>query len=194
MARRGWVSAEVAPDVWRRLSVFDDGWVELPGFARSLSDTRAQGRSLLRVVALLVVLGAATYAADRLDLPAVVGGVLSAGLLVVLLWSSVLAFRFRLANRRQLVADADQARAEKAQRLRREAGAPLFRRADSARQFAGWIKGEVHVDGATVLGVEAAVEGDLHVVHVRLSTGDVRRYASPDRTLPKLLAPFGEPR
>lgn len=33
MARRAWVSAQTGPTEWHRLSVFDDGWVELPGLA-----------------------------------------------------------------------------------------------------------------------------------------------------------------
>ena len=36
------MAAETAPDEWRRLSVFDDGWVELPGFARSEQDVRVE--------------------------------------------------------------------------------------------------------------------------------------------------------
>ena len=40
MARRGWVSAQTAPEEWHRVWVFDDGWVELPALARTMSDTR----------------------------------------------------------------------------------------------------------------------------------------------------------
>ena len=39
--RRGWVSAEAAPGTWKRLVVFDDGWVEISGFARGCP-TRAR--------------------------------------------------------------------------------------------------------------------------------------------------------
>lgn len=106
---------------------------------------------------------------------------------------SVLTTRAGARRRRQAREDLAQARAERARgrRLSRVSGAPMFRRARSAEQFAGWLDGDTHVRAADVVDVSSAVEQDQHLVTVRLASGAERIYRSPDPKLPELLGAFG---
>lgn len=123
MARRGWVLAQTGPQEWHRLSVFDDGWLELPGFARTLSDTRAIHRK--RLSAALLILGIlglmfayAHFLGTLADPPAVLEialpVVLGLGLVASLMYVTVWQFRADMRNRDQLDGDLEQARAFKA--------------------------------------------------------------------------------
>ncbi len=71
--------------------------------------------------------------------------------------------------------------------IRRAPGAPLFRRARTAQEFADWLEGEGHVRAGDIVDVASSRESDLHVVTVRLSDGSTRIYRSPDGKLTDLL-------
>lgn len=151
MSPRGWVSAETGPEEWHLLRVFDDGWVEIPGFARTLSDTRANlRRALLGLVVLIGGLGVIALIAallSRQDDPPVVLlflPVLLAFALMLGLWVWRLPVSWR--GSRQVVDDHRQARQRPAtSRVRRAPGAPLFRRATTAEEYAGRIVGMTHL-------------------------------------------------
>ena len=154
--RRGWVSVEDAAGDWWRLSVFDDGWVELPGFARGLSDTRAQFRQLLLLLGGFGVLVLLSQLAGRLD---GVGGplslLLSTASLGLLLVSVVLMARFRARDRQQAAGDRAQAVAarEAGHRVRRRPGTSTLRRARSSAEFAGNLEGVRRVGAEQVSAV-----------------------------------------
>lgn len=198
MARRGWVAAETGPDQWRRLMVFDDGWVELPGFGRALSDTRNQLRRSLFLLGGFALALALIYGLIRLlaliDDPPSWLRFIPGGLVLALIFGGLVAVaRMDWRRLRQTRGDAVQARAERraGQRLTRAEGAPMWRRADTAEQLAAWLDGETHVRAADVTQVSCERDGADHVVIVRAATGAERRYRSPDAKLGELLAPFG---
>lgn len=197
MARRGWVSAQTGQDTWHRLSVFDDGWVELPGMARTMSDTRQNLRAKLfgaliplGILALLVV---NAVLASRLDLPAVwlivPGLLLALGLLGWSVYFSIFELRRGWRNRDQLEGDRRQSRAMRAsgRQIKRVPGAPLFRRAQTAEEFTRWLDGVTHVPVTGIVEVFAVLDGETHVVTVSLTGGRERKYRSPDARLPELL-------
>ncbi|WP_139982383.1 hypothetical protein [Nocardioides litoris] len=191
MARRGWVSAEVGPERWVRVVVFD----ELPGFARTLSDTRTNLRRSVLALAVVAVgfgLGSLLGRTGHPELAVVPYAVA----LVALGWGAFHAYRARWRNDQQALDDAAQARAERArgERPRRAPGAPVFKRASSAAEMGSWLVGVTTVAAADVVDVTVAddpTRGDHRVATVRLADGAVRAYTSPDRSLERLLAAFG---
>lgn len=196
MARRGWVSAETAPGDWRRLSVFDDGWVEQPGLGRTFSVTRVRLRQFILllaavIVALAVMLGFTLVVTAIDDPPAGLVIAPLVVLVVVLVGAPIVLTRWRLADLRRTVDDVGQARAERRRgdQVRRAPGAPLLRRADTAAELAGWLEGARHVRLGDVRDASTSLDGRIHVVTVRFTDGTVRSYRSPDRRLVELLAP-----
>ncbi|QNG37809.1 hypothetical protein F1C76_15555 [Geodermatophilaceae bacterium NBWT11] len=195
MGRRGWVAAEDAAGDWWRLSVFDDGWVELPGFARGLSDTRSQLRQLLFLLAAftgLFVLGGLLEDTA----PALATG-LRVAALVVLVGSTVQIARFRARDRRQLHGDLDQAAAARGagRQVRARAGARLWRVAGSSQEMADALEGVRRVGSEQVSTVEVTApdrpsESDPVVVVVRLHDGEQLTYRTPDRVAADLFAPW----
>ena len=196
--RRGWVSVEDAAGDWWRLSVFDDGWVELPGLARGLSDTRAQLRQLLFLVGGFGVLVLLSQLAGRLDgIGEPLSLVLSVSALGLLLFSAVLIARFRARDRQQAAGDRAQAGTARAEgrQVRRRPGTPLLRRAHSSAEFAAGLDGVRRVGGeqvsAVVLtGPEHAGPAAPLVVSVLLHDGSVLTYRTPDPTARTLFAPW----
>lgn len=192
MGRRGWVAAEDAAGDWWRLSVFDDGWVELPGFARGLSDTRAQLRQLLLFLAgftALFVLGGLLE-----DTAPTLAGVLRVAALVVLVGSAVQIARFRARDRRQWQGDLQQARTG-GQRVRARAGARLWRVAGSSQETVDALDGVRRVGSKQISTVQVTApdrpsEADPVVVDVRLHDGQQLTYRTPDRTAVELFAPW----
>ena len=164
MSRRGWVSARDAADQWWLLSVYDDGWCQLPAPARSPSDTRRQLRELLGWMALVVVLFGAAAATARFAPDAV--------------WlSSVLG----LASIGALVAAV-------VRMARRGARAPqVF--GSSAEQAAA-LDGVRRVALDAVRSVTVTREAHEQVVTIALRKGRPLVYRSPDRTLARLFAPW----
>ena len=192
MARRGWVSAQTGPEEWHLLSVFDDGWVETPGFARALSDNRADlRRALLGLGILFGGLGMIWLMGSllsKLDDPplflVLIPGVLLCALVIGL---SVFRFRGYSRNSQQIGGDLRQAQRIGASRVRRAPGAPLFKRAATAAEYAGWVEGETHVLASDIVDISAQRDGKLHVVTVRLADRPTRVYRSPDGKLTELL-------
>lgn len=198
MARRGWVAAETGPDQWRRLMVFDDGWVELPGMGRTMSDARNQLRRSLFLLGGFALALALIYGLTRLlalidDPPSWLPFIPGLLILAVIVAGSVAVTRMRWRRVQQARGDVVQARAERqsGRRLTRAEGAPMWRRADTAEQLAAWLDGETHVRATEVTQVSCERDGEDHVVSVRATTGGERRYRSPDAKLAELLAPFG---
>jgi len=194
MSRRGWVAAQTGPEDWHLLSVFDDGWVEVPGFARSLADTRANRRKALLVAGAVVggigLVWLVSWLLSRIEgLPLAVQVLPVLALLVLVVILNVWRARTALRNLRQVAGDQRQARRQKAAgfRITRTPGAPLFRRAKTAEEYAGWIEGETHVRATDVVEVAAVREDKMHVVTVRLSDGRSKVYRSPDGKLTELL-------
>ena len=101
MARRGWVSVtDPAGERWR-LAVFDDGWVELPGFGPAPSDRHIVQRTLLLLLGCLGVLVLLSQLAGRLDSGSSEASmVLSAAGLAAVLVSVLLFARLRARARR----------------------------------------------------------------------------------------------
>lgn len=174
---------------------FDDGWVELPGLARSLSDTRRNLRSALVALGLFVGGLAAGSALDALGAPEALVVACSVVALGGLGYGGVLALRAKLRQWGQSSGDAAQARTERetGRTVQAAEGSPRWKRADSAAEMAGWLEGEVLVEADDVVGVEAAEDRASHVRHrvvVRLRDGSTRTYASPDKRLPRLLLTY----
>lgn len=190
MARRGWVSAEVEPGTWRRVAVFDDGWVELPGFARALSDTRRDLRQALLTLAVFVGALLLGTGADAVGAPGGVAVVCATVAFGALVWGGFLAMRAKLRGLTQSSADADQARRERDQgaRVQLAPGASRWRRTSSARELSGSLVGVRAVDADDIVSVEASRDGDDHVVSVRLVDGTVRTLRSTDRRLVPLVS------
>ncbi len=194
------MSAEDAAGDWWRLAVYDDGWVELPGFARGMSDTRAQLRQLLFLVGAFGVLVLLSQLAGRLDGVGPLSLVLSVGALGLLLFSAVQIARFRARDRQQAAGDRDQALAAKAagRRVRRRPGAPLLRRATSSAEYVSWLDGvrrvgAEQVGAVVVAGPERPGPTDPVVVSVLLHDGSTLTYRSPDATARELFAPWAAP-
>jgi hypothetical protein len=201
MSKRGWVAVEDPAGDWWRLVVWDDGWVELPGFARGLSDTRAQLKQLLALVGgfgLLVLLSQLAGRFDGVGPGASVAfAVLALGLL---LFSAVQVARFRARDRQQFAGDRQQALAARAagQRPRRRPGAPLFRRATSSAEYVRWLDGvrrvgAEQVGAVVVAGPERPGPADPLVVSVLLQDGSTLTYRTPDATARTLFAPWTTP-
>lgn len=208
MARVGWVAAQAetgtgGTDVqWLRLSVFDDGWVEVPTFGRAVASVRGNLRTALLNVGALVVGLAVVWGA--LELAALTDGVLSGMLRVfgVLLliggFGTLLVRSFRLQARQaqRRIADGEDLRARKAAGTLpgRAPGAPMWRRADNAEQFSSWLTHTTmiratDVSAVTVVPDPADTAGQQATV--LLHSGEQRRYRSPDATLGELLMRFG---
>lgn len=194
MSRRGWVAAQTGAEEWHLLSVFDDGWVEVPGFARTLADTRANRRKALLVAGAVVgglgLVWLVSWLLSRIEgLPLVVALLPVLALLVLVVALNVWRAWMTLRNLRQVAEDQRQARRQKAAgfRITRTPGAPLFRRAKTAQEYASWIEGETHVLATDIVDVSAAREEKLYVVTVRLADGRTRVYRSPDGKLTELL-------
>ncbi len=194
MARREWVSVEVEPGVWRRLVVFDDGWVELPGPTQVGRGGRQ--RDVVAGVLLLTLLGAPLLGFGAgltiVDIARPVAVALLVLGVVVVGYALFLLGRNLLGDVRRARDEVRRARVDRAagQSVRRRPGAPLLRRPTSARELASWIEGGVHVDAADVVGVDVLPATQPARVDVRLADGTTRSYASPDVTLPRLLTPF----
>lgn len=206
MAKRGWVAARREDEQrWLRLLVFDDGWVEVPGFGRAFSGFRADARTALRtlllgVVGIAAAVGCFLLAGDRDGVPAgalrVVGWLLFIGAFVLL---AVRMFRLRSRQRARWRADGEDLRQLKAAgglpRIR--PGAPRWRRARTAEQFASWLTETTLVRAADVSVVTVLPEqpgeqpGPEQGVEVRLHAGAALRYRSPDPELGRLLTGFG---
>lgn len=198
MRSRGWVSAEDAAGDWWRLLVFDDGWVELPGFARGMSDTRSQLRQLLVLVGAFGLLVLLSQLAGRFDgVGPGVSGVFAVGALALLLFSAVQVARFRARDRQQAAGDLAQAQRAlgTGRRVTRRPGAPLFRRAHSSAEYVSWVDGVRRVGaeqvGAVALaGPEHPTPADPLVVSVLLHDGTTLTYRTPDPTARRLFAPW----
>ncbi|MEJ7651175.1 MAG: hypothetical protein WKF57_19355 [Nakamurella sp.] len=205
MARVGWVAARADTATgeprWLRLSVFDDGWVEVPTFGRAVSAVRGNLRTALLnlagfAVGLALTWGCLNLAGTTAGAPAVVLRVIG-GLLFIATIGTVLVRSFRLSSRQRKnwAADgADLRRLKAAGRLpARAPGAPLWRRATTAEEFASWLTNTTLVraaDVSTVL-VTAPSAGDPdQVAEVQLHSGARLSYRSTDRTLGSLLAGF----
>ncbi len=195
------MSAEDAAGDWWRLAVYDDGWVEMPGFARGMSDTRAQFKQLLALVGGFGLLVLLSQLAGRFDGvgpgASVVFAVLALGLL---LFSAVQIARFRARDRQQAAGDREQALAAKAagRQVRRRPGAPLLRRATSSAEYVSWLDGVRRVGaeqvGAVVLtGPEHPGPADPLVLSVLLHDGTTLTYRTPDPTARTLFAPWTTP-
>lgn len=180
--------------------MFDDGWVEVPTFGRAFSAMRGNVRTTLLtllagVVCLAVAVGAFLLA-NRSDgvlagALRVVGGLLFVAALLLL---GIRSFQVRRRQRARWIADGqDLQRMRAAGELPgRAPGAPLWRRARTAEQFASWLTRTTLVRAVDVSVVTPLPELDgEHGVEVRLHSGAVLRYRSPDRALVELLTGFG---
>lgn len=210
MARVGWVAAQQDTDGaasrWVRLSVFDDGWVEVPTFGRGAAALRGNLRTALLnfggLVVGLAVVWAALFIAGRIE--GVGAGVLRlfAVLLLIGVFGTLLVRSFRQSSRQRARRAADS---QDLRRLKQSGGLPghapgmpLWRRARTAEQFSSWLTNTTLVratDVSTVTIVPSPVaadraDGSEVAVDVLLHSGAVRRYRSPDATLGTLLTPF----
>jgi hypothetical protein len=66
----------------------------------------------------------------------------------------------------------------------------LFGRASSAKELAEWLDGGTHVRAVDITDVRTTREDKDHLVTVRLSSGVIRTYRSPDGKLTALLSSF----
>lgn len=201
MARVGWVSAaEVGTDDWYRLAVFDDGWVDLPGMARNLSDVRANLRKSLLLLALLLgAIGAAVlltrWTGSNGGSP-VVSIVVAVLLLAVFIYVAIRIGRMKARDVRQRSQDADQARRFKDQgrQLQRAPGTKLFGRVHSAQAMAEALI-NVRLTKATDTATVTITEHDKQfAAFVEFLDGSTRLYTTPDRTIVSLLGRFGAQR
>lgn len=206
MARVGWVAARAntasGEPQWLRLSVFDDGWVEVPTFGRAVSAVRGDFRTALLnlagfAVGLAVAWGCLNLAGSTDGAPAVVLRVIG-GLLFITSIGMLLArsFLLRFRQRTSWAADgADLRRLKAAGRLpARAAGAPLWRCATTAEEFSSWLTNTTLVRAAevsTVVVTAPSPDDPDQVAEVQLQSGARLRYRSTDRTLGNLLAGFG---
>lgn len=196
VARAGWVSAETASGAWRRLSVFDDGWVELPGYGRAMSDLRRNRRDVLQNTGVALAAGVVTLASSTLGGPTwltLLGALVVLAALVRNAWQSGTA---RSRNAAQLREDAEERRREAAAGhvVRMRPGAPRWRRASSAAELAGWLDGGELVSSSDLVEVvvETPADGAPTRVEVVLVDGSRRTYASPDAALARLLGRFAD--
>lgn len=192
--RRGWVSAEDPTGAWWVLHVYEDGWVELPGKARDLADTRRQMRYLLPRLGAVLALAAAAIVTSRYEVP-VLPSVLGLAFFVLLMVTWVQMRRFRWRDIQQRAADREQNRAvrESGRVLRPREGAKLFRRWRSSADAEATMHGVRRVDIATVSRVDLAVPPDDAqpvVVTVLLHDGRQLAYRTPDRTAVRLFGPW----
>ncbi|MEO9322638.1 hypothetical protein ABFT23_04055 [Nocardioides sp. C4-1] len=192
MARVGWVSAETSSGAWRRLSVFDDGWVELPGFARAMSDVRRNSRNVLRTTGVAVLAGVLTLLSSALGGPTwltAIGALVVVAALVRNAWQGTAA---SMRNATQLQQDAEERRREAAAGhvVRMRPGAPRWRRASSAAELHGWLEGGELVAASDIVEVVVEPGDDTTRVRVLLTDGSRRTYTSPDDALGRLLGTF----
>lgn len=210
MARAGWVAAQADIDGntprWVRLSVFDDGWVEVPTLGRATAAARGNLRAALLTVGALVVglalVWAALSVAGRIE---GVGATVLRVFTVLLLiggFGTLLVRSFQQSVRQQARWAAD---GQDLRRLKKDGGlpgrapgAPLWRRARTAEEFSSWLTNTTLVRATDVSGITTIpipvltdrADGPEAAVDVLLHTGSVRHYRSPDATLGTLLAPF----
>jgi hypothetical protein len=180
-----------------RITAFDDGWLELPGMARSLALARRQ----LRAAALLLVIFVGGLAAlvgvgrllAKLGLhqpwPSIVPLV---GFLALAATVWVVNLRLDLHKWRASGQDREQARADKVagRHLEMVPGAPKWRRATSAAEFASWVRKVTLVRRVDIVSINTTDDGADQVATVTMRDGSVRRYRSPDRTLGRLLETY----
>lgn len=202
----GWAAARVdaaaGEPQWLRLSVFDDGWVEVPTFGRAVSAVRGNLRTALLnlagfAVGLALAWGCLHLAGTTDGAPAVVLRVIG-GLLLLATIGTLLVRSFGLSSRQRKnwAADgADLRRLKAAGRLQARApGAPLWRRATTAEEFSSWLTNTTLVraaDVSTVVVTAPSADDPDQVAEVQLQSGARLRYRSTDRTLGRLLAGFG---
>ncbi|KQS60179.1 hypothetical protein ASG36_04150 [Geodermatophilus sp. Leaf369] len=184
MARRGWVSVtDPAGDRWR-LAVFDDGWVELPGFGPAPSDGHIVQRTLLLLLGSLGVLVLLSQLAGRLDSgSSETSLVLSAAALAAVLVSVLLFARLRARDR--------SARAPHHRVTRRRV--PVLRPVGSSAEYVARVSPGVRVGADDVRAVDCrtpATPADPVVVSVLLQDGSVRTYRTPDQGAVELFAPW----
>lgn len=198
MAR--WVAAEVGPDTWATLVAFDDGWVEVPSVGRQLSRARGDLKRSLGMVVLIAAVIGGVVGLNAWFGPATWISVLAAVLLVAVFgFALTVAFRMQQRDDKAAWGDIAQLRSGKAAgtNLRSVPGAPKFRRARSAEQYAGRVQNATLIRAAEVLEVATSRAGPDYTATVRLSSGNSRDYRSPDGNLVTLLvgyAPGGVPR
>ena len=231
MARVGWAAArrDDPPDPtgtptsavpasaqvhWFRLSVFDDGWVEVPGFGRAVAGIRDNARRAYRtlglvvpgvVVGILLLVWANSFSGTAETVLRTAGLVLTVAS-IVLLSARSLSLDVR-KNARQWADTNDLQRLKAAGRLpARVPGTPLFRPASSAEEFASRLTNTTLVRAADVSSVTSRelvgdaltpVDGPYqldelpYLVEVRLHSGELIRYRSPEAKLGTLLSRFG---
>lgn len=200
MARVGWVGAEVVgvePETWYRLSVFDDGWVEVPGNARRAAYIRSDLPRAVRMLVVMVGLFGLAILVPRVGLPeslwVPLTVVLGLAALVGVIVLCVGELRRAVARGSLIRADVAQLRRERAEgrAVRRVPGAPLFRVARSATELASAITPVRIIRCEDVAAVVLGTEGENYVVTVRLVDGTERTYRSPDPALANHLRRFG---
>ena len=197
MAKRGWVGAQRSDERWVMLSVWDDGWVELPGAGRRVADIRGNLRQAARTLAFVVAGLALTAGLIWLVnlLPSTMSWLMFVpvlGLVAVVAFGSYRDVRLDLRQWRQAERDRDQRLADRRAGLtiKLRPGAPLFRRATSAEQYAAWVENETFVRAGEVASMVGTMEGADQLVAVALRDGRVVSYRSPDPTLTRLLMSF----
>lgn len=198
MGRVGWVSAaEDGTDDWYRLSVFDDGWVDLPGMARNLSDVRANLRKTVLLLALLLgAIGGAlllTRWTASNDGPMVVSILVPVVLLAVFVYIAIRMGRMKSRDWRQRSADADQARrfSDQGRQLQRAPGTKLFSRVHSAQAMADALINIRLTKASDIAAVTVTEHDKQFAAVVEFVDGSTRRYTTPDRTITDLLSRFG---
>lgn len=189
--RRGWVAAEDPAGDWWVLHVFEDGWVEVPGGARDIADTRANLAYLLPRIVGLVALVAATVVAGRLDVP-VLPQLLGIAFLVLLLTSYRQTRRFRGRDHEQQMDDQAQDAAH-GHRVRVREGRTSWRRYRTSAEFVAAVEGVRRVGSESVSRVQVDTPVDDAapvIVSVWLHDGTWSGYRTPDRTAVRLFAPW----
>ena len=192
--RRGWVAVEDAHGDWWVLQVYDDGWVEVPGRARDLADTRALLRHLLPRLAGVLTLAVLAVVTSRYGVP-VLPQALALAFLALLLVTAGRARRARVLDRRQRRADDEQAerhRPDGRDRVRPRPGARGWTLPRSAAQHAAAFTGVRRVGGEQVSRVDVRDPGEPGpvLVDVWLHDGSWLGYRTPDRTVVELLGPW----
>ncbi|MCO7218892.1 hypothetical protein [Klenkia sp. PcliD-1-E] len=190
MSKLGWVSAEDPAGDWWVLQVYDDGWVEVPGRARDLADTRRKLRTALSGLGGVIGLWAAAIILDRNGVPVLPTVIAWIGV-VVLLVTSRRTRRMRLQDRGQALADRDQRRRmrEQGREPRVREGRPAWRPPRSSAEWAQRMQGVRRVGAEEVSRVDVRVppsEGEPVVVDVWRTDGSWLGYRTPDRTAVRL--------
>lgn len=204
MARVGWTNVLVhtgaGEQQWLRLTVFTDGWVELPTFGRATSAAGDTTRKVLVTLALVVMVSLAAW--GIIALAAAAGGTVATilklvgGFPLVLLagWLMVKTHRKKRRQKKRWTGDLEDLRRLRASGAvpKRAPGAVWWRRAGSAAEFASRRTNVVLVPAVDVASVQPGTMTDgERAVEVRLRTGGGRVYRSADDALPALLGRFG---